>query len=376
MEISSHYYALLALCRTCGIKKDIAYKIAYASQFVDDAKINYLFVDEPITDDPLFIKNEDDTTCIKNIATCHSYFKIKTYNFSAMMFNTCAFHFIPGCEGKTFTEKLVCKEDSKVANQIVKNNLGASPEKFGMLLHIYADTFAHQEFSGLLSKKNNIENLKPKNGTFMIMGTYYVLSSWKYIKKLLKKDSLKKLKFKDFIPAYGHGQAKHYPDIPYLKWSYNYNNESHEKAITKTLDIDNQDRFTKAFKSIQNYLLEYIKVNSLEIDSQEKETFNAFYKILINKASNKKKIEQWKKYLTSNNYYDNNSKELSYDENHWLEETFKDFNEDKYHARIVNSAQLKDNYKEESWYKFVDGVTSYKLELQDVLKEKELVLPR
>ena len=42
MEISSHYYALLALCRTCGINKEIAHKIAYASQFVDDAKINCL----------------------------------------------------------------------------------------------------------------------------------------------------------------------------------------------------------------------------------------------------------------------------------------------------------------------------------------------
>ncbi|WP_164967600.1 DUF6765 family protein [Arcobacter sp. CECT 8985] len=42
MEISSHYYALLALCRIRGAKKEIAHKIAYASQFVDDAKINCL----------------------------------------------------------------------------------------------------------------------------------------------------------------------------------------------------------------------------------------------------------------------------------------------------------------------------------------------
>lgn len=374
MEKSSHYYALLALCRTCGIKKDIAHKIAYASQFVDDAKINYLFVDEHIGDDPLFHVNEDETKCIKNIATCHSYFKIKTYNFNAMMYNTCAFHFIPGCDGDTFTSKLVCKENSDVIKQIMNNNLTETPEKFGMLLHIYADTFAHQGFSGLLSKKNNIENLKPQNGTLPITGKYYLNESWKYLKKLIKKES--KFKFKDFIPAYGHGQAEHYPDIPYLKWTYNYNNESHENARLETQKVDNQDRFKRAFENIQNYLLQYIEINSLSTEENIQDTFFEFYEVLKSKAENDNKIEQWKNYLIKNKYFKEDSPELTYDENFWLEDIFKDFNEEKYQARIVNSAQLKDNYKEKSWYKFANGVKSYKVELQEVLKSNGLELPK
>ncbi len=40
MKIDAHYYTVLAFARMVGYKKEIAHQIAYASQFVDDAKIN------------------------------------------------------------------------------------------------------------------------------------------------------------------------------------------------------------------------------------------------------------------------------------------------------------------------------------------------
>ena len=43
MKIDAHYYALLAFARAIGFKKECAHRIAYASQFVDDAKIIILF---------------------------------------------------------------------------------------------------------------------------------------------------------------------------------------------------------------------------------------------------------------------------------------------------------------------------------------------
>ena len=42
MQIDAHYYALLTMARSIGIEKKVAHKIAYASQFVDDAKINQI----------------------------------------------------------------------------------------------------------------------------------------------------------------------------------------------------------------------------------------------------------------------------------------------------------------------------------------------
>ena len=40
MKKDAHFYALLAMAHSVGIEKETAHKIAYASQFVDDAKIN------------------------------------------------------------------------------------------------------------------------------------------------------------------------------------------------------------------------------------------------------------------------------------------------------------------------------------------------
>jgi len=104
MEISSHYYALLALSRLVGCSKDIAAKIAYASQFVDDAKINTITFQRLNPTEDIF-ENTDDHKTLTNIATCHSYSKINTFNYGAMINNTAAFHFIPGCDGDSFIRK-------------------------------------------------------------------------------------------------------------------------------------------------------------------------------------------------------------------------------------------------------------------------------
>ena len=46
MKIDAHYYAVLAFARAIGFNKDSAYQVAYASQFVDDAKINLMYLKE------------------------------------------------------------------------------------------------------------------------------------------------------------------------------------------------------------------------------------------------------------------------------------------------------------------------------------------
>ncbi len=45
MKIDVHYYAVLGFCRVCGFDKESACTIAYASQFVDEAKINHMVID-------------------------------------------------------------------------------------------------------------------------------------------------------------------------------------------------------------------------------------------------------------------------------------------------------------------------------------------
>jgi len=96
-----------------------------------------------------------------NMATCHSYTRIKTFNYDAMIHNTSAFHFVPGCNGKNFVKKMRCKEGGPVITGVMGETLDQDDlVKLGVVLHAYADTFSHQGFSGLLSKVNDIDQVE------------------------------------------------------------------------------------------------------------------------------------------------------------------------------------------------------------------------
>ncbi len=73
MKIDAHYYALLGFSRACGFKKDCAILLGYASQFVDDARINHIV----IGGDPAGIDHDtiEKEPSFFNMATCHSYSK-------------------------------------------------------------------------------------------------------------------------------------------------------------------------------------------------------------------------------------------------------------------------------------------------------------
>ncbi len=88
--------------------------------------------------------------------------------------------------------------------------------KFGLALHPYLDTFSHQGFSGILSKVKDIKNCRALSD---IPGGLLTL-----LVKMLKyalKDRFDRL-LDSGVPAYGHGQAMVYPDLPFLRWAYEY----------------------------------------------------------------------------------------------------------------------------------------------------------
>ena len=81
MQKDCHYYTVLALALACGFKKKDAWTVAYASQFVDDAKINQLVFRKAPDEIDLDSKNPPS---LINMATCHSYNRLKTFNMAAM----------------------------------------------------------------------------------------------------------------------------------------------------------------------------------------------------------------------------------------------------------------------------------------------------
>jgi hypothetical protein len=368
MKKDAHYYAVLAFARACGFKKEAAHSVAYASQFVDDAKINHIILKEKPAD--IEFEIIDEKPSFFNMATCHSYFKVKTLNFSAMTNNTCAFHFVPGCEGTSFVKKMRCKENKQVINNICRD---AKEEddlvKFGMVLHPFADTFAHQGFSGLVSKVNDIRKCKPKK----ISSTF--LKKITQIMMLFCKNKFDK--YLDFaMPAYGHGQAMENPDLPYLEWSYEYDYSDEFSEKIERSDNDNKERFQRAFENIKEHLEEYLsKHPEYKDDNFIFTDFNTLYKVLLKRVSDKKRIKNWQKLLISMNLFIKSDKVHKHDENLWLEQAFSNFDKKKFNNRKVTNAVLANKFNESNWYKFYKAVKWYKKKFFKYCKEQGLDIP-
>jgi hypothetical protein len=197
MKIDAHYYAILAFCRAVGFKKKAAQTVAYASQFVDDAKINQIsLANEPSGIQFQKIENQPS---LFNMSTSHQYFRVNTFNYNAMINNAAAFHFVPGGHGNNFSKKLRCIEESPIILAIIDdamkdNNL----IKLGIVLHAYADTFSHQGFSGILSKVNTVKNCR-RNSMIYIGWRERIYSILQFIFK-----GQFDIKHDKFNPAYGH----------------------------------------------------------------------------------------------------------------------------------------------------------------------------
>ena len=384
MKIDAHYYAVLAFARACGFNKESAYQIAYASQFVDDAKINLMTIE----DDPgANVKHDvfNGKHMFLNMATCHSYTRLETFNYDAMINNTCAFHFVPGCKGKNFPEKLRCKEGSDVMNKILNKALEEpDPIKLGIVLHAYADTFSHQEFSGVLSKINDIHN--PINVSKLPWD--WRDKAYKIGRIILKKNLLDKLLDKG-IPAYGHGQAAWYPDLPYLTWSYAYS-PPNKFSLTPEDEkkIDNRPRFKEAFKKIKVHLEAFLERYPQFMDSGKPfQRFDVLFDTLIKKNNTRNRIKDWKNLMVKNMLFEKselfekgvlfkNDATYDYDENRWLSDAFVNFDKKKFHERRVEDVELGKDFTNSNWYKYYLAVEWYKDEFFDNCSKLGLDIPR
>lgn len=362
MHQDAHYYGVLAFARACGFSKEAAWTLAYASQYVDDAQINQLSIDGKTYGISL---DDDSPPSLLNMATCHAYSKIKTFNESAMINNTCAFHFVPGCEGESFTWRMVCKPSGNIIKNIaedalIQDNLVA----FGVFLHAWADTFSHEGFSGLLSKANDIDNLESESKV------YYPAFSClpRIILRLRRYGILNRFDtILDYVvPAYGHAQALHYPDEPYLKWSYNYDNRDIIYHNHRTGTINNEDRYRKAFESILLLLKRFLDNHPVYKDEsipEANDNFAELYKPLLIAGTEKKRTQTWQNTLIRLGLFSQeNAKILTYDKNIWLDEAFLNYSimPHRFSGRLVDGAILRETFAESRWYQFYKAVRWYK----------------
>lgn len=243
MQTDMHYYGTYCLARAAGVDKSFAQAIATASEYVDDS------------DD--FTKVLSDKSMIVAVATAHHPINKANLNEVNQREVWVPFHFIPGNEGVTYEEKLICRKNSNIAQEMVKHNLEQSleneslgPALIGITAHVYADTFAHYGFSGIYSNENLVisKSIKTKihdNDLLQVVRAKYEDFIIKQVQNPLSKNI-----------NLGHAGVGIYPDLPYLEWSFEY--ESSGKSSGKR---NNQETFLEACEMLYGLFEDYATIS-------------------------------------------------------------------------------------------------------------------
>src|SRR5689334_17155548 len=150
MQIDSHYHATYAIARAAGLKPDVAQSVATCAEFVDDN----------VAQTSVELR---DGSRVDVEATAHHTVDTENLEPADQRQVWVPFHFLPGNEGDSFTERLKCRKDSAIAREMVEHHLSLSDKPYavaliGIAAHVYADTFSHYGFSGISSRGNRVVN--------------------------------------------------------------------------------------------------------------------------------------------------------------------------------------------------------------------------
>jgi hypothetical protein len=212
MNAEFHYYAVYFLCARAGLPGERCADIAFASQYVDNAIIGYDIDDggfsyrSQITQNYIFW---DDET-LRGISL--------------------PFHFVPGLPEAARRERVdgtasrwTVTPDSPLAKELLLAALRTGDDfRIGIALHAYADTWAHQHFSGRVEDGNVVD---PSS----------------------------------HLPPAGHLQALRSPDDAAGRWT-------DARLLPELSRVDNTARFRAAGRKIYRYLRTYLRLGFVEED--------------------------------------------------------------------------------------------------------------
>lgn len=226
MQLDMHYYGTYVLAKLAGLKDEVCEIIANSSQLVDDN----------VADKDLEFY---EGAFIKAQASAHHVGDLANIKESDQRRVWVPFHFLPGIEGEAYEEKLICKKNSNIAQELVNHNLNYENERLlaylvGITAHVYADTFAHYGFSGISSTENSIDtsSIKYLNLTEEINKYISNKAEKFYNNKNYNVGTLLSSFAQGVSGSLGHAGVATNPDRPYLEWSYKYKRVSKLAEIT------------------------------------------------------------------------------------------------------------------------------------------------
>lgn len=268
MDINFHYFTIKTLARFAGFDENEAQRIAVFSEYIDDFDwITYL----DCKNIPDYIKNDVDCDLHRpSLLTLNMNFNPAMTGFFSYIdmaflylersqkFTVSPFHFIPRNialiakdtrttpaqvgDGSIISDLLLEAKAALLAEEEPRNR---SLMRIGMYLHTFADTYAHQLFSGYESWVNEvtisnvIDNASGGNITDTVMCQTRQMSS--------QEPNI------DW-PAIGHARAGHTPDLTYVSFTMQYKSNERDEARSLTHTRSNTAEFLIAARHILNYL--------------------------------------------------------------------------------------------------------------------------
>lgn len=232
MQTDFHFYCVAVLARAAGFSPDDALVLAYASQYVDDATEGDLI---PITVNGGEFRFDPVRTCYDGLAT------LETLAWSGEKKVFIPFHYLPPdvFDPQTpaaFTFITRCKSPfSRLlldrALEEPRKNHARRLCRIGAALHTFADTWAHEFFSGRMrGDENDVAMIR----VYDREGAEIPAKIENIVYKMM--------------PRVGHGEALFLPDIAYRIWGCE---RSH---INMTLRKDNVDCYAGCAREIYAWL--------------------------------------------------------------------------------------------------------------------------
>lgn len=312
MQEDMHYYGTYAMARAAGINAKTAKIIATAAQFVDDNA------------NKESIEIEDGAR-LDSEATAHHAANIKNIDFEDQRKIWVPFHFLPGNTGDTYTQRLICQKNSAVAKEMLDYSLSLSDQTYtpllaGIAAHVYADTFSHYGFSGISSRWNKIEDIKfhgdLNNKTRSHLENRKNEFNEKYEKESGFLTNIKSWFAESLSGALGHGAAVTFPDRPYLKWSFKYEDPKRDSGVR-----DNPATFMEACQALYDYFRalatarpDYSEQSHTEFDKIQ----DTLKDIISLQGSKKERIAAWRNAAKDGKLFTSGSEAIPvYNANAW-----------------------------------------------------------
>ncbi|SDL30858.1 hypothetical protein SAMN05660337_2590 [Maridesulfovibrio ferrireducens] len=361
MQKDMHYYGTYVMARSTGISPIKAQVIASAAQFVDDNA----------TKKSLEFK---DGGALHSRASAHHAFNLKNLDKEDQRLIWVPFHFLPGnVAGGNFSKRLVCLKDSVLAREMVNNHLAQnedfSDELMGVAAHVYADTFSHYDFSGISSRHNRIENdsfefdlekHKPETIKYIKKKQHDFMRNYPEDSGLI--ENIKSWFAENLSGALGHGAACTFPDRPYLKWRYIYEETGKHCAWR-----DNHATFLEGCEALHGMFVKYTQKKSGLTDRDPipfNNIKNAVSEILAFEGPEKERSNKWIEAVSQKAIFGSNEPFPDYLGKEWLDKKAKMHGNDDSHGALNSPL-----------YRFYQA-TSYHRHyvLRDLLPKKSLVV--